>query len=183
MRVMLLWNINESLLCNFCNENPIFNIFGGSHMQDDNPLELEQLLIGKPARRRKLIPVWIKIFIWIFIVFTCFIPPTLLMSLMGYHPLLALYGLETTDTFYITWWVICSLFLFKGITGFALWSEKSYAIKLGIVDAVIGILICCTVMFAPVFNGRLVSNYRLELVALIPYLIWLLKVKEQWEER
>jgi hypothetical protein len=150
-------------------------------MQDDNPLELEQLLIGKSARRRKLIPIWIKIFIWIFIVFTCFIPPTLLMSLMGYHPLLALYGFETTDTFSITWWFICSLFLFKGITGFALWSEKSYAIKLGIIDAVIGIMICSAIMFAPVFDRHSKFIFRLELVALVPYFVWLLKTRSSWE--
>ena len=150
-------------------------------MQNENSLELEQLLIGKSARRRKRIPVWIKIFIWIFIVFACFTPLMVIMSLMGYHPILSLYGLETSDTLSITGVIICSLFLLKGITAFALWNEKSYAIKLGIIDAVIGILICCAMMFAPAFNGGLISNYRLELVALIPYLIWLLKVKEQWQ--
>ena len=151
-------------------------------MQDENSLELEQLLIGRSVQRRILIPIWIKIFVWIFIVFALFTPLVLLVSLMGYRPLLALYGLETNDTFSATGLIICSMFLFKGLTAFALWSEKSYAIKLGIIDAVIGIMICSTVMFAPAFNGRLVSNYRLELVALIPYLIWLLRVKEQWEQ-
>ena len=151
-------------------------------MQNQNSLELEQLLIGKSMGRRNLIPVWIKIFIWIFIVVACFTPVVLLSSLIGYRPLLTLYALETTNIFSVTGLIICSLFLFKGITGFSLWSEKSYAIKLGIIDAVIGILICCIVMFAPAFNGRSVSNYRLELVALIPYLIWLIRVKEQWEQ-
>ena len=149
---------------------------------ENEPLELEQLLIGKSRRRRKLIPVWIKIFIWIFIVFACFIPLILVMSLMGYHPISTLYGLETTDTFSIIGVIICLLFLLKGITAFALWSEKGYAVKLGIIDAIIGIMICCTVMLAPAFNSRLIANYRLELVALIPYLIWLLRVKEQWEQ-
>jgi hypothetical protein len=152
-------------------------------MQNENSLELEQLLIGKQVGRRKMIPFWIKIFIWIFIVFACFTPVVFLLSLIGYRPFLALYALETTNAFSITGMIISSLFLFKGITGLSLWSERSYAIKLGIIDAVIGIMICCTVMFAPAFNERLVSNFRLELVALIPYLIWLLRVKEQWEQQ
>ena len=151
-------------------------------MQNQNSLELEQLLIGRSTGRRNLIPAWIKIFIWIFIVVACFTPLLLLMSLTGYRPLLALYGLETNKAFSITGLAICSLFLFKGVTAFALWSEKSYAIKLGIIDAVIGLMICCAIMFAPALSGALISNYRLELVALTPYLVWLLKAKETWEE-
>ena len=151
-------------------------------MQDENSLELEQLLIGKSVRRRKMIPIWIKIFIWIFIVFACFIPLVFVMSLMGYRPLLALYGLEATDSFSISWGLICSLFLFKGITAFALWSEKSYAIKLGIIDAVLGIMICSAIMFAPVFDKHFPFMFRLELVALVPYLAWLLKRKNSWEQ-
>ena len=152
------------------------------NMQHDSPLELEQMLIGRSVKRRKLITIWIKIFIWIFIIVACFTPLIMITSLMRYRPLLALYGLETNDAFSITGAIICSLFLFKGMTAFALWSEKSYAIKLGIIDAVIGIMICCTVMFAPAFSGAFISNYRLELVALIPYLIWLLRTQAEWEQ-
>src|SRR5215471_2312262 len=131
---------------------------------ENEPLELEQLLIGKQGRRRKLIPVWIKIFIWIFIVFACFIPPMLVMSVMGYRPLSALYGLETTNTFSVTGLIVCSLFLFKGIAAFGLWTEKAYAIKLGIIDAVIGIMTCCTMMCAPLFANATPFSFRLELV-------------------
>jgi hypothetical protein len=151
-------------------------------MQNENSLGLEQLLIDKAVRRRKLIPVWINIFIWIFIVFACFIPLVFVMSLTGYRPSLALYGLEETDPFSVRWWLICSLFLFKGITAFALWSEKNYAIKLAIIDAVIGIIICFAIMFAPVFDKHFPFMFRLELVALVPYLAWLFKRKNLWEQ-
>src|SRR5215813_8674545 len=137
---------------------------------ENEPLELEQLLVGKSMRRRKMIPVWIKIFIWIFIVFACFTPPMIGMSLMGYRSWSGLYGLETNNTFSIIGLIICLLFLFKGIAAFALWSEKTYAIKLGIIDAVIGIMICCTVMCVSLLNREFPFNFRLELIALIPYL-------------
>jgi hypothetical protein len=148
-------------------------------MQNENSLELENLLVQK--RRRKLIPVLIKIFIWIFIVFAAFVPLIVLISLTGTRSSLALYGLETNDTFSNTGIIICVLFLFKGITAFALWAEKDWAIKLGIIDAIAGIIVCSAVMIAPLFNNQTVYNYRLELIALIPYLVWLFKIKADWE--
>ncbi|MFI5188062.1 MAG: hypothetical protein ACHQF0_15130 [Chitinophagales bacterium] len=148
-------------------------------MQNENPLELENLLIQK--RRRKLIPVWIKIFIWIFIALGAFVPLAILISLSGREFSSALYGLETNNTFSNTGIIICALFFLKGITALALWTEKSWAIKLGIIDAVSGIIICSAVMIAPVFNNQLIYNYRLELILLIPYLIWLFKIRTAWE--
>ncbi len=151
-------------------------------MQNENPLDLEPLLIGKTIRRRKLIPLWIKIFIWIFIVFGCFVPLILLISLSGTQSSLALYGLETNNTYSNIGLLICSLFLFKGITAFGLWTETSWAIKLGIIDAIIGIVICSAVMIAPLFNSNSGFSFRLELILLVPYLIWLFKIKVSWEQ-
>ena len=151
-------------------------------MQNENSLELEQLLTGKSVQRRRLIPFWIKIFIWIFIVVACFTPLVFVTSLIGYHPFWALYGLETSNAYSIVGLVICSLFLFKGIIAFSLWTEKNWAIKLGIIDAVIGIMMCSALMIAPIFNDAIGFTFRLELLALIPYLVWLVKVKETWEE-
>ena len=101
---------------------------------------------------------------------------------MGYRPLSALYGLETNNTFSPVGLFICPLFLFKGGAAFALWSEKSWAIKLGIIDGVIGIMICCATMVAPLFSDGMSFTFRLELVALVPYLVWLLRIKDFWEQ-
>ena len=150
-------------------------------MQNENPLELEKLLVQK--RRRKLIPIWIKIFIWIFIVFGALVPLVILISLTGTQSTLALYGLETKDTFSNVGIIICALFLFKGITALTLWTEKSWAIKLGIADAMVGIIICSAVMIAPMYNNQVGFSFRLELILLIPYLVWLFKIKTAWENK
>lgn len=148
-------------------------------MQTEEPLELERLLVQKS--RRELIPFWIKIFIWIFIVFALFVPLLIIIRLSGRETLLTIYGLETNDAFSSIGIIISALFFLKGIAAFGMWSEKEWAIKLAIIDSVIGIIICLAVMTAPVFSNRLIYNYRLELILLIPYLIWLFKIKAAWE--
>jgi hypothetical protein len=151
-------------------------------MQNENPLDLEPLLDQSSIRRRKLIPILVKIFIWIFMVSGAVVPIILLISISGYQSSLALYGLETNHPLSNIGLSIIAMFLLKGIVAFGLWAEKSWAIKLGIFDAVIGIVVCLAVMTAPIWNNMLGFSFRLELLALVPYLIWLSKIKSSWEK-
>jgi len=64
---------------------------------------------------------------------------------------------------------------------YGLWSEKSGAIKLAIVDAILGIAICIGVMLAPIYMDQTSFTFRLELLLLIPYLLWLFKTSRRWE--
>ncbi len=148
-------------------------------MEDKNLLGLESLLPDK--RRRKLIPVWIKIFIWVFMLLSALVPVIILTSGPLAGPW-SLYGIETTDAFSIAGIAVCSLFILKGITALGLWNENDWAIKLGIVDATLGIIICSAVTISPIFNPQLVFTFRLELIPLVLYLIWLVKIKEAWEK-
>ena len=54
------------------------------------------------SRRRDLIPLWIKVFIWIFLVFGCFVPVGIVLGFLGLSFDLSLYGLETTQPFTVT---------------------------------------------------------------------------------
>jgi hypothetical protein len=149
--------------------------------QSTKPLDLEALLNKGTTQRRKLIPVVIKIFIWIFIVCGVFIPILLLISVLGYRSELALYGLQTSDPLSGIGLSLIGLFLLKAVVGFALWTERVWAVKLAIVDAVIGIVVCLAVMIAPLWNDTSGFVFRLELLAVIPYLIWLANIKSRWE--
>ena len=131
--------------------------------------------------RKKLLPLWIKIFTWIFLVMSAFVPIVLILGLIGYNAELALYGLETDEPFSTIGIIITTLFIIKGITAFGLLKEKNWAVKIGIFDAIIGIIICTLVMLYPIINSNFKESLRLELVALIPYLLRLLKIKTQWE--
>ena len=95
---------------------------------------------------------------------------------------MSLYGFETNDPLTSIGLLIISLGIFKGFTAYNLWFEKDIAIKLGKIDAIIGIVICSFLMLAlPFIDDAFDFDFRLELVLLIPYLIKLNKIQEKWD--
>ncbi|CAN5375510.1 hypothetical protein BH11BAC3_BH11BAC3_39960 [soil metagenome] len=151
---------------------------------EENQADLltDELIRTNAIPRKKLLPVWIKIFTWIFLIISVFVPIVLILGIMGYNAQLALYGLDTNEAFSLTGIIITALFIIKGITAFGLLQEKGWAIKIGIADAIIGITICTLVMLYPIINSEAKFSLRLELVALIPYLLKFLKIKTKWED-
>ena len=141
----------------------------------------DQLIQVNGMPRKKMLPLWIKIFSWIFLIISAFVPIVFILGIMGYNVQLAVYGLETNEAFSKIGITILAIFIIKGITAFGLLKEKDWAIKAGIVDAIIGIIICTFLMLYPIINSDAKFSLRLELVALIPYLIKLLKIKTEWE--
>ena len=141
----------------------------------------DELVQENGILRKRMLPLWIKIFTWIFLIISAFAPIVFVLGLMGFTAQLALYGLETNEPLSLIGIVITALFIIKGITAFGLLKEKDWAIKIGIADAIIGIVICTLVMLYPMINSDSKFSLRIELVALIPYLLKLLKIKIQWE--
>jgi hypothetical protein len=133
-------------------------------------------------RRRSLIPVWMKIFIWIFMIAGGMTIPVFILGLAGYNFDIALYGYSVHSE---TSWMgvfLALLFLYKGIVSLALWFEWESAVNLGIVDAIAGILLCLIAMAHFSFLSEYTdsSAFRLELVPLVPYLIKLIRIKKNW---
>ena len=149
--------------------------------ENQTDLLTDELIQENGIPRKKMLPVWIKIFTWIFLVISVFAPIVFVLGLVGYNAQLALHGLETNEPLSTIGIIITTIFIIKGITAFSLLKEKDWAIKVGIVDAVIGIIICTLLMLYPIINSDAKFSLRLELAALIPYLIKLLKIKTQWE--
>ena len=93
---------------------------------------------------------------------------------------LSLYGLDANTPYSLIGGFVTVLFLLKGIVAFGILKRENWAINLGLVDAVLGIIVCTVLMiFAVITNAPFV--FRLELVALVPYLIKLLKIKDDWQ--
>lgn len=149
--------------------------------QNQTDLLTDDLILENRIPRKKMLPLWIKIFTWIFLVISAFVPIVLILGLLGYNAQLSIYGLETDEPFSLIGIIITALFIIKGITAFGLLKEKDWAIKIGIADAIIGIAVCTFVTLYPLINSDAKFSGRLELVALIPYLLKLLKIKTQWE--
>ena len=143
----------------------------------------EDIIEINTKKRKQLLPVWIKIFMWLFLAFGLIAPLALIFGLSGFNFQLSLYGFFTNEPFSIIGMGIVILFLLKGIVSLGLLMEKSWAVKLGLVDAALGILICSYVMVYSIVKpvpGSAI-NFRLELVALIPYFVKFKKIKIDWE--
>jgi hypothetical protein len=146
---------------------------------------LDSALVFKESfDRRKLLPWWIKIFAWIFMVFGVVAPIGLMLGLFGYSFQLLLYGLQTNQPFSLTGLLLLAIFLLKGISAYGLWTRKDWAITLGILDSILGIVICGYVAFVYPFIDNtpgFTLDFRFELLLLIPYLIKLTRIKQAWE--
>ncbi len=131
--------------------------------------------------RKKLLPWWIKVFSWIFLLFGVIGPITLIAGIVGYSIDLSIYGLTTNDPISLIGILIILIFTLKGFVSFGLLLQKDWAVKLGIVDAVLGAAICFFLMSYALINAEVRFYFRLELVLLTPYFIKLLKIKPVWE--
>ena len=150
-------------------------------MQDAQP-DLFLDIVGT-KRRKTLLPLWIKIFVWIFLVFGAITPIGLIFGILGYEVELSLYGLETVEPLSISGICILAAFLLKGIVSYGLLTEKKWAIILGIIDAILGFTICLFLMIYPIIfsDSGINFTFRLEIIFLIPYLIKMIKIKSEWE--
>ncbi len=140
---------------------------------------IETTLENKPEKtgmeRRQLLPLWIKIFLWFFLILGCFVPLGLIASLFFFFFQLSVYGMTTTNPFSLSGLLIMLIMLYKGYTAFALWTGKKNAVLLAQIDAISGMLVCVIVM---VMGPGIML--RLELIVLIPYLIKMTKIKSEW---
>ena len=108
----------------------------------------------------------------------------MILGIFGFSFEISLYGFETNEPISIVGVSMILLFVFKGVTAYSLLKEKDWAITLGIMDAITGIVLCCLVMAYPFIDSGSGANLnlRLELLLLVPYLIKLLKIKPEWEK-
>ena len=136
------------------------------------------------VRRRALLPWWMKVFIWIFIVMGGISIPILIMGILGTNTTVSMYGLESHQAISFVGLILISLFLLKGIVSYGLWAEEDWAINLGYVDAIAGIAICLFVMLGMhYFSPTSGFTFRLELLLLVPYLIKLKQLHPEWDKR
>ena len=150
-------------------------------MQVEEVSILEDSIVNQTVRRRKLLPLWIKIFVWLFMLTGVFTPVIVAIGLTGGQASLALFGLETNEPLSFIGLFISFMFLFKGIAAFGLWTEKVWAISVAKVDAIVSIAICTAVkLLLPAFNADYNFVVPIELALLIPYFLKLRKIETSW---
>ncbi|WP_223600843.1 hypothetical protein [Chryseobacterium sp. GVT01B] len=134
------------------------------------------------TRRRNLLPTWIKVFLWIFLIGGALSAIFLIAGSLMTHVSLSIYGISANHPYSMTGLLICFLFLFKGIVAYGLWFEQNWAVQAAIVDAIIGIGICLIMMVIIPFTIPTISfTIRLELIPLYFYLKKMQNIKKTWE--
>ncbi len=142
-------------------------------------------------RRRALFPWWMVAFIWIFMILGGASVLFRILKLVGVTYWVgtnesSIYGMSTYESFSLLGIFIGLLLIFKGVTAFGMWTEKDWALKLGMIDASIGIVICVVMTcLYPIFekvDGKNSINLRFELLLLIPYLIKCIQLQKIWPE-
>lgn len=123
------------------------------------------------TRRRDLLPTWIKIFLWIFLIGGAVAAGLLIAGSLITQTSLSLYGMNANHPYSMTGLLICFLFLFKGIVAYGLWFEQKWAPQAAIADAIIGIAVCLIMMaIIPFMYPSISFTLRLELIPLYFYL-------------
>jgi hypothetical protein len=149
-------------------------------MEQDGTI-LEDLLVQNVTSRRKLLPIWMKVFIWLFMILGAITPLLVLTDLKGVHSKISAYGLETTQPLSTTGLIIYLIFLIKGVAAFGLWTEKDWAILIAKVDAILGITACVFIQWVlPFINSKYQGGMPLEIAFLIPYLMKVIKIQPLW---
>jgi hypothetical protein len=131
-------------------------------------------------RRRKLLPWWIIGFIWLFLVFSALMPVGIIMGLLKHNFEISLLGVSTDQPISLIGVFLISLFLFKGVTAFALWTEKVWAVGLAKIDAIISAVVCILAMVYAIFVLHTFS-LRLELVVAAFYFYKMNQLQYDWE--
>jgi hypothetical protein len=152
-------------------------------MQQPQELHLQSLLEESHIERRALLPLWIKIFTWLFLFCGAAAVVGAVFMLFGFSFQVALYGLQSNEVS-LTALIVTMLFLLKGVAAIGLWRQRDWGVNVAIVDAVLGIAVCAFMMVVYPF---LVDNgagfqIRLELALLIPYLMKLYNIRPTWNK-
>jgi len=134
--------------------------------------------------RRKLLPWWMKMFCWIFMIMGVGAIAALIVSPFISNFQLSIYGFETNTPLSGVGVFIITILIFKGFAAYSLWFEKQNAMTIGKIDAVTGIIICAASMFIIPFISESGSSHfdlRLEILLLIPYYLKLNKIEYEWD--
>lgn len=153
-------------------------------MENNNTTQIDDSS-PEVIKRRSLLPWWIKIFSWVFIVGGLLSVMSWIIALIiGDPPYVNLFtpGMNTTELFSPWGMFLGVLVLYKMYVGYALWFEKDYAITLGKVDALVSIFACVFAMLIALISYN-VLHLRIEIIVLIPYYITLSAIEYEWKYR
>lgn len=135
----------------------------------------------KSQARKALIPLWIKIFGWLFIVMGVLVPFLYIGSLIfGFSASYTMFGLEYEGyAKALMPLVISTVILINGLCAYGLLFGRDWGLTACIVFGYIGLLLTIGTMLSEIiFTGNMMI--RLEPIIQIPYLVKLHRLKLHW---
>jgi magnesium-transporting ATPase (P-type) len=142
----------------------------------------EQRLPERKVMRRQLLPWWMKISCWFFMLIGVGSVAAMIYGLFGNEASLSLYGFDTKQPSSLIGLMIVAIMIFKGYAAFLLWFEKDRAIDIAKIDALCGISLCVISMFAvPLVNQTSDFSFRLEILVLVAFYAKLNRIEYAWD--
>ncbi|WP_332452755.1 hypothetical protein [Chryseobacterium aquaticum] len=134
------------------------------------------------ARRRSLLPIWIKIFTWLFLIGGAVAIGILICGFFLTNINLEIYGIQASHPYTLTGFSISILLIYKGFVAYRLWFQEKWAPRAAIIDGIMGIAICIIMMIIiPFTHSNINFTIRLELIPLYFYLQKMQKIKPIWK--
>ena len=133
-----------------------------------------------PRTRKQLVPLWIKIFGWIFIVMGAVMPLLAIVAAVTGQPVsLELFGIQYRGSpWHPMALLMAGLFLSLAVAAYGLLFGKPWGVDACMVTGFGGVAICLGTTVYSLFQGSL--NLRLELLVQVLYLMRLGKIKPLW---
>lgn len=128
--------------------------------------------------RKEILPKWIRLFSWFYLIY---VPILLLSDLIiendyGYRA----FGLVSNGSeFNLTVLLILLVLTLAVIVSYGILWGRSWAIKVGIIYSLIALIMSFSSIYLNIVSG--VTQYSLEPLLLLPFLIILIKKRKNWE--
>jgi hypothetical protein len=135
------------------------------------------------SRRWILVPVWFKVIIYFYLLVGILIVLALVLRVFGILNSISIYGISANDQFSLIGFLVTLIFILKSFVGLFFITGHDLAPNIAIIDTIIGIVLCVGTGFVfPLLNnsGTVEFILRIELIFMVPLLIFLKKLKKKW---
>jgi len=128
------------------------------------------------------LPIWIKVFSYLFLVIQIMLPVSIVMSFLDYPTNLSFYGLSSNSAFSLNGIFIIAVFMLHGLVAFFLIRNHESAIIVAKIVAIISMTICIGTMVYPFFQDTIYMHFkfRIELIVLVLYYLKLKNIQPKW---
>jgi hypothetical protein len=133
------------------------------------------------TKRKKLVPLWIKIFGWFFIIMGIAVPLLFIVIIFINQPVtFEIFGLQHEGSpFDPMALLISAIIISLAVSAYGLLFGKTWGLTLCLITGYGGLIICLGTMIYSLIALSILT-IRLELIAQIPYLLKLHKIKPFW---